>query len=175
MKKQLLILSVLLAVLTSCASQQQKTGQTAEDGSKVVEYLFVQNAKSIAFDRGMLTLRDVSPTTLFFSDRPERIVGHTLTKEFQEDWGVGEDNFAADPPNATLSIFNDEEIVDVVVVLSNPEIRDGDLIYDVRILDGEVPRTGGESSLFIDVIGRPLSPVSIAGRHRRVRRHVVLR
>jgi hypothetical protein len=175
MKKQLLILSVLLAVLTSCASQQQKTGQTAEDGSKVVEYLYVQNAKGISFDSGVLTLRDVSPTTLFFSDRPERIVGHMLTKEFLEDWGVGEDNFAANPPNAALSIFNDKEIVDVVVVLSNPKIKDGNLIYEVRILDGEIPQTGGESSLFIDVIGRPLSPVSVAGRHRRVRRHAVLR
>jgi penicillin V acylase-like amidase (Ntn superfamily) len=38
---------------------------------------------------------------------------------------------------------------------------------DVKILDGEMPASGGPSSLFIDTIGRPLSPVSVAGVHRR--------
>jgi hypothetical protein len=40
----------------------------------------------------------------------------------------------------------------------------------VVILDGEMPAEGGPSALFIDVIGRPLSPVSVAGMHRRDRR-----
>jgi len=37
--------------------------------------------------------------------------------------------------------------------------------------DGEMP-AGGEAALFIDIIGRPLSPVSVAGVHRRDRRAV---
>jgi len=38
------------------------------------------------------------------------------------------------------------------------------------ILDGEMPASGGPSALFIDVIGRPATPVSAAGMHRRTRR-----
>ena len=37
-------------------------------------------------------------------------------------------------------------------------------------LDGEMPASGGPNSLFIDVIGRPLSPVSVCGVRRRERR-----
>ena len=49
----------------------------------------------------------------------------------------------------------------------NPKLKDHELTYDVEILDGEMPDTGGECALFIDVIGRPLSPVSLAGMNRR--------
>ena len=42
-----------------------------------------------------------------------------------------------------------------------------ELSYTVTILDGEMPAEGGPSALFIDIIGRPLSPVSVAGMHRR--------
>jgi hypothetical protein len=69
-----------------------------------------------------------------------------------------------------LSTFSKDEVTDVVVVLQNP-VLDGDRFsYQVEILDGEMPASGGPSSLFIDVIGRPLTPVSIAGVHRRGRR-----
>ena len=74
------------------------------------------------------------------------------------------------PPNAVLSIFQPDHVQDVVVVLSHPELNGADLTYGVEILDGEMPATGGEAALFIDVIGRPLSPVSVAGVHRRDRR-----
>jgi hypothetical protein len=43
-------------------------------------------------------------------------------------------------------------------------------MFSFSILDGEMPAEGGPSALFIDVIGRPLSPVSVAGMHRRDRR-----
>ena len=37
--------------------------------------------------------------TVYFSDRPERISGHTPTEEFVSEWGVGKDNFQSNPPN----------------------------------------------------------------------------
>ncbi len=40
----------------------------------------------------------------------------------------------------------------------------------VYILDGEMPAIGGASSLFIDMIDHPATPVSVAGVHRRTRR-----
>jgi hypothetical protein len=58
----------------------------------------------------------------------------------------------------------------VVVVLSDPALDWDDMSYRVEILDGDMPASGGPSSLFIDVIGRPLTPMSVAGVRRRGRR-----
>ena len=44
------------------------------------------------------------------------------------------------------------------MVLTHPKLNGADLSYGVEILDGDMPASGGEVALFIDVIGRPLSP-----------------
>ena len=81
-------------------------------------------------------------------------------------WEDGDDSFASNPPNAVLSSFDANEVNDVVVVLSEPKLDGSDLSYQVSITDGELAATSAESSLFIDMIGRPLSPVSFAGARR---------
>jgi hypothetical protein len=124
----------------------------------------------MSYENGKLTLEDLAPTTLFFSDRPDRVTGHIPTEEFVQSWDQGKNSFAADPPNAVLSIFHPDEVTDVVVVLREPRAVAGKIAYQVEILDGEMPTKGGPSALFIDVIGRPLSPVSLAGMRRRDRR-----
>lgn len=135
-----------------------------------IEALFAQSAKSMTYMDGVLTLNGLAPTTLMFSDRPDRVTGHVPSEEFLDSWGEGENSFADDPPNAVLSIFQEAEVHDVVVVLSEPELDGDRMSYSVTILDGEMPTSGGPSSLFIDVIGRPMTPVSVAGVHRRGRR-----
>ena len=139
-------------------------------GPKEIEALYVQSARGMAYDDGELTLQGIAPTTILFSDRPDRITGHIPSEEFFDSWGEGDDSFAVDPPNAVLSIFSEEEVNDVVVVLQEPALVGDQMSYLVNILDGEMPAGGGASSLFIDMIGRPLSPVSVAGVRRRGRR-----
>jgi hypothetical protein len=134
---------------------------------KKVEYLYVQTAHAVSYQDGKLTLHGVGPTTLFFSDRPDRIAGHGTTEEMVKTWSQGEDSFAADPPNATLSILGDAAIEDVVVELSKPVLLGSKLTYDVRVLNGKMPASGGAASLFIDIIGMPLTPYSYAGAYRR--------
>ena len=142
--------------------------KTAE--AKEIEALFVQSAGSMVYDNGRLTLNGLAPTTLMFSDRPDRVTGHVPSEEFLDSWGEGEDSFTDDPPNAVLSIFTEDEVNDVVVVLHDPALTGDQMSYRVDILDGEMPASGGASSLFIDVIGRPVTPVSVAGVRRRGRR-----
>ncbi len=145
-------------------------------GGESVQYLFVQTAHAVTTRGDQLTLHGVGPTTLFFSDRPERIAGHGATAELVADWTQGEDSFAADPPNATLSILGGgEEINDVVVVLSEPKLAGSELTYKVKVLDGRLPASGGAASLFIDIIGRPLTPMSVAGVSRRTTRRMIRR
>jgi hypothetical protein len=124
----------------------------------------------MSFEDGRLTMHTLAPTTLFFSDRPDRVTGHITTQEFVDSWDQGPDSFESNPPNAVLYIFHPDMVSDVVVELIDPVLTGDDLTYDVVILDGEMPTSGGPSALFIDVIGRPASPVSAAGMHRRDRR-----
>jgi hypothetical protein len=135
-----------------------------------IEALFVQSAAGMAYENGRLILSGIAPTTLLFADRPQRVTGHVPTEEFLDSWGEGDDSFAADPPNAVLSTFSEDEVNDVVVVLQGPALDGDRFSYQVEILDGEMPSSGGPSSLFIDVIGRPLTPVSVCGVRRRGRR-----
>jgi len=61
-------------------------------------------------------------------------------------------------------------MANVVLTLSDAVI-DGDTIsFDVEILEGMLPAGGGPNTLFIDVLGRPLTPLSVAGVRRRTRR-----
>lgn len=135
-----------------------------------IEYLFVLTAESAAVADGILKMGDVNPATLYFSDRPDRIAGHLTTEEFIAGWGEGDDSFAANPPNATLSILDGPEPQDVVLVLSEPTLEDGELGFSVTVLEGSPVLAGGASSLFIDIVGRPLTPVSAAGVARRTTR-----
>jgi hypothetical protein len=152
-------------------AQQDAPGEQAPaTASHEVEYLFVLTAESAALADGVLKMGDVNPATLYFSDRPDRIAGHQATEEFVAEWGVGDDNFASNPPNATLSVLSGTEPQDVVVVLSEPRLEDGDLLFNVSVIEGNPELAGGANSLFIDIIGRPLTPVSAAGVARRTTR-----
>ena len=116
-----------------------------------VELLFVQNAEGVVFENGTLTLKGVSPSVIFFSDRPKRVAGHVALPGFLDAWDEGKDSFAEDPPNAALSIVGEGQVTSVVVEISNPQLEGDELSYEVvQILEGELPATGGTSSLFID-------------------------
>lgn len=144
---------------------------TTED-TVVLEEMFVQIARNVTSDQSSLTLKDVSPSTLYFSDRPERVVGHMTTEQFVEQWTEGPNSFFEDPPNAVLSYVGTGEDTpsDAVVVLRDPVATGSSLTYSIEVLDGTVPAESGAVTLFIDPLGRPLSPVSLAGMNRRDRR-----
>jgi hypothetical protein len=135
--------------------------------SKKVDVLFVQNAKNVSFSKGKLVLRGVNPVTVAFTDRPARMAGHMQTSRFVPLWSQGKDSFLKDNPNATLSVFRGDNVSDLVVELSNPQLSGNDLTYDARLLEGTPPANGGACALFIDIIGMPATPMSYAGAARR--------
>jgi hypothetical protein len=153
--------------------------QTAKDEpAKQADFLFVQIARGMAFDKSAnkLTLGGISPVTLFFSDRPERIAGNMKTKAFVPFWSTGKDSFLKDPPNADLSILEGDKLRQVVVVLQAPELKGDNLMtYTVKVLQGEIPAKGAEVSVFIDIIGMPMTPFSYAGVARRTYRRMYWR
>ncbi len=151
------------------------TAAAAEE-AKQADFLFVQTAKGMTFDKASskLTLVDVSPITVMFTDRPERIAGNMKTARFVPFWSEGKDSFLKDPPNADISIVEGDSMRQVVATLEQPELKDGNLSYTVKILEGEMPASGSDVSVFIDVIGMPLTPLSYAGVARRSFRRAVV-
>lgn len=136
---------------------------------EVVPSLFVLNSKGASLKDGKLVLVGVSPNAIVFADRPVRAAGHDLTARIVEDWGNGSDSFAKDPPNATVSGFKRDgsAVLDAVVVLRSPKLEGGNLTFDVDVLEGDIAGADGPASLFIDIIGRPFTPLSFAGVARR--------
>jgi hypothetical protein len=136
------------------------------------ESMFVQTAHSMTSDGATLTLERVTPSTLYFSDRLQRIVGHMTTGDFVELWDEGDIGFAADPPNAVLAFVGPGADVptDAVVAIKEPRLAEGGLSYSIDVLEGTVPHHSGPVTLFIDPFGRPLSPISVCGIRRRERR-----
>ena len=155
------------------SAHAQSTPQAPKDG----EFLFVQSAKGMTFDKvtNKLTLTGVSPVTVFFTDRPERIAGNMNTTAFIPFWSVGKDSFKSNPPNADVSLMENGKLTQIVVELQDPVLNSDNLTYTVKVLQGEIPATGANVSVFIDIIGRPLTPFSFAGAARRSYRRAYFR
>lgn len=154
-KSKVLVLGLALtlwfgAISPQAGAAEEKAKEKEKDAGKHVQLMFVQNAKEVVFADGKMTLKGVAPSTIFFADRPERIAGHLTTPAFLNEWDKGKDSFAKDPPNATLSIFDEKGVNYVVVEIMNPKLSGTDLTYDVKVLEGTPPAKGGINSLFID-------------------------
>jgi hypothetical protein len=151
--------------------------QAVKEETKQADFLFVQTAKAMTFDKSTnkLTLEGISSTTLFFSDRPERIAGNMKTTAFVPFWSKGKDSFLSDPPNADISIVEGDKLRQVVTVLQAPELKSDHLTYTVKVLQGDMPAKGADVSVFIDIIGMPMTPLSYAGAGRRMYRRAYWR
>jgi len=153
-------------------------GEAATEGKQGphADFLFVQTSKRMRFDKAtsMLTLDDVSSVTTFFSDRPQRIAGNMRTADFVPFWSEGKNSFLSDPPNADISILEGSTLHQIIAVLHDPVLQGDSLNYTVRLLSGDVPATGADVSVFIDIIGMPLTPLSFAGARRRAYRRAYM-
>lgn len=143
-------LSASLLTSTATAHQQLAASSTGQ-GAK----LFVQDAASATAERQRgkrwkVTLTGVSPTTVWFQDRPGRDAGRESTLSFVRNWS--DYGFAAVPPNAVIQHSNAEG---VVVELRNPRYNrtKATLTYTAIIDTGSKQRLDSRMnkvSLFID-------------------------
>ena len=153
---------------------------TSAIAAETPQLMFVQSAEDLKVDPAKSTFRlvKVNQQTMYFSDRPQRIVGHIKMADYLKEWTAkaGKDNFGADPPNATLSVYEPGKAENTIVVvkLTNPVVDGADLIYSYKVLNGTMPANGGATALFIDWIGvgggvgRGFHGVGVGGRGRRL-------
>jgi hypothetical protein len=134
--------------------------------------LIVLNSRGASLKDGKLVLTGVTPNSIMFADRPVRAAGHVLTAHLLDEWAVGSESFAKDPPNATVSVLSADggSVVDAVVTLKTPTMQGEDLAFDVDVLEGNLDGADGPASVFIDIIGMPFTPLSYAGVARRTAR-----
>jgi len=142
------------------------------------EFLFVQTfgsgslaPKESGEGELVLTADHTAGQTLFFSDRPERVVGMVPTETFLGASGTGGMGFTpSDPPNAALVFGGDDgapsEIAVVELIDPQYDAAEGKVIYTVKVLEDvtsvdmkleqtplavtEAARDFGAASLFID-------------------------
>ena len=149
-------LTVAMAPPTASLSFAAETEQTKAEKEKI-QLMFVQTAEDLKADDKTLRLVNVSQQTLYFSDRPVRIAGHLSMPAYMDEWkaGAGPDNFANDPPNATLSVYEGGKAENTlaVVEISHPVMEGEDLVYKYKLIEGAMPKSGGATALFIDWIG----------------------
>ncbi|EIM26547.1 hypothetical protein [Microvirga lotononidis] len=167
----------LAAVLTFLCAGAQAQDAIRQPGQKqigkvkpeVEPALIVMNSAGARLEGNKLVLTGIAPNSIIFADRPVRAAGHALTAHLLEEWAVGSDSFAKDPPNATVSVFEKAgtTVKDAVVTLKNPKMEGSQLTFDVAVLEGDLGNADGPASVFIDIIGLPFTPLSFAGMARR--------
>lgn len=155
---------------TAPSPHNMKTIGTASGQPKpeIVPSLFVLNSRGAMLQNDTLTLIGVTPSSIIFADRPVRSAGHQPTADVIAEWGSGDDSFVKNPPNATVSALGkDGSVKDAVVVLKNPKLEGDKLTFNVQTLEGDLAGADGPAAVFIDIIGRPFTPMSFAGVARR--------
>lgn len=163
---------VAIAVLIGVLVPQQKT--TSNTGEKKPVYLFSQTAKSTTVDKQgdqyIVTLHDVSPLTLYFSEAPFKIVDTLDTKAFIENWST---TFFKDmDPNAALAYISGDgqkgglEVGTITKATWSP---DGSVTYLAKPMSvsrserlamagqpiAQLPATTGTSVVVIDAVEMP--------------------
>ena len=155
-----IITAVIVALLV--AAQLHRQSVSPERVSTEPTFSYIQTAHSGTLSaeqtdgRRILKLNDVSPSTVYFSDRPDRITGHESTEAFIAQWNDGEDSFQSDPPNAALDILDRDSqriaILELMDATYDPAANT--LEYQVMVLDdetgGNLPQEFGEAVLLVD-------------------------
>jgi hypothetical protein len=146
--------------------------------AKGTTFMFVQTfgSGSLAPKEGadgelVLTADHLAGQTLFFSDRPERVVGMVSTEAFLGASGTGGMGFTpSDPPNAALVFASDDgsqsEIAVVELIEPQFDASAGTVSYTMKVLEDvtavdlnleqmssaatDTARNFGAASLFID-------------------------
>lgn len=129
------------------------------------ELLFVQEVGRATFKAeehplgaseitGTLTLEEIDPATVWFTDRPVREAGHMPTTAFWQRWDEGPNNFRQVPPNASLVWDKEVDPQNAVIELSGLQsTTDTSATFSVRVLMGTLAPEMKGVSVFVDPAG----------------------
>lgn len=163
-----LFLSSLLAVnLCYAATEKNSNGNKTNEG-----YLLIQGAAEAMLEQSkddpsyyLLTLKQVNPYVMYFSERPTRKAGQMPMEKYLHFWkSEGPNNFQKNPPNADLHAIqrvagSPDKIYNFILELFDPNYDSAKqtISYRVKPLEGNpnpLPSsaTFQQVTLFIDDI-----------------------
>lgn len=163
-KKGFLVILVAFLALGSTACQQKHSNKA--------RYLFVLSAASGVISDTQhgytLTLNNVDPHILWFTDRPQRKAGAAKTQQFLAAWSQ---NFKGSNPNAAIvhadvsAVLNGKQ-QPMAFELANPQIHHGEVTFTISILSNDriIPGQLKSVKLFIDSFQAALQQFNEADR-----------
>ncbi len=157
MRRHLLAIVASLLLVAACSQAPSASpGSSSAPGASAdpsASYLYAISGATGSIDGTTLTLHAV-PSVIWFTDRPERHAGHMRIEDFLASWDQGTGSFAADPPNADLSILDESggDPIEAVVELKSASGNTSALTFEISIVGGTPPQGAfGPAALFIDV------------------------
>ena len=150
MRQLVVAMAILAGAWLAAGAEARDSHKAVHDAAPGTSWLAIQNATAMTFDGKVLTLQGISPTVVAFTDRPKRMAADVPLDLVLKGWDKGKDSLKKDPPNAGVSVVSEGAIQTAVVVLINPRRTGDSLSYDVRVLEGTLPSSGGPTSIFID-------------------------
>ena len=133
-------LVVALVGVVGFALGSQTQGNSSADGEQTSNWLFSQTADGGSIspnddDTWTLTLTDVDPVVLGFTDRPLREAQAGTVERLVDSWS---EIFGDSNPNGVVVAHNDSgDTNSTVVELIDPELDGSTMTYTVRVLTNE--------------------------------------
>jgi hypothetical protein len=154
-----LIATTLLGLMALASSATADMTETIARHEKDTSWLFISSANGLSFDGTTVTLSEVSPHIVMFSDRPRRVAEAVPVQAFVDGWTKGGDeSFQKDPPNAGFTVWADGAYQVSVVEISDPVYDGQKLSFKVKPVEGQLPKSGEHTSVFIDGGCSPWDP-----------------
>ena len=145
--------AALLSIALLAGPALAEPAEIAKAAGKDASWLFIQTAQEVQFDGKTLTLKNVNPSVVMFTDRPARMADAIPIATFLTSWNKGGANsFQSKPPNAALTSIVDGKLQTATVELTQPRLNGTTLTFRVRVIEGTVPTVGKIVSLFIDKV-----------------------
>lgn len=146
-QKRLLVYLIIGVALVGAVviywMNRAETNQTNTDHQQ--EYLYIVTITEGHFNGHELTLV-ADENVAYFADRPSRLVGQITLQQLVDLWLLGDNNFTASPPNASLAIDGQTAIVE----LQAPRLMGTTITFQVNVIGGTVPAQFKQASLTID-------------------------
>lgn len=137
--------------------------------------MFAQVAPGLICDDRSLTLLDLAPSTIWLPAGHARTMTHLNTGAFLDRWADLERELGPDAAvTGYLSLLDPDAQLPgrASLELRHPHITAAGLSYELRVIEGIVPRRSGACVLFLHLAApTPRVPSSRAPHHQR-RRHL---
>jgi hypothetical protein len=122
--------------------------------------VYVQVAGRAVFDGSSLTILDLAPATVLFTQRPGISVGYLPTGPFLDRWYADASGAGTRVVPAVLSLLDAdrESVPETRLQIGLPRIRDTGIEYWARVVSGDLPSVTGACVLFISPMVSPSTP-----------------